>query len=425
MHGRPEPGLGYKAHHRVQSNLMWQTPGAVCIVCCLLFIGTLANGQSCLASNGDASIAVNSFGLALFQCIKNATGEANTVFSPLSVSTVASYVSLFANGTTKAEVDEVFRFDSEGTIPRTLIAQPWDTGSTVGEETGNLAIVNGLFLQEDLEVENRIVDSAGDAVKKVDFSNSEGTRQSINSWAEDSTGGLIEELLPVGSLDAQTKFVLASAVFFQSNWEQTFEPSATKQQPFHGQYGVEDAMFMYQFDRTLLWKWDPVAGQALELPYEGGLFSMYIVLPDTGNSVAAVAEVMSRGNFGQWLTEGYSQTLFTTVVIPKFEIELSLDLTTALHKLGVKDAFDALKADFTPITKDVPLHIDSAVHKARIVVNETGTKAAGVAAIAVQALSAQMEPVQHFVADRPFLYFIVDKLDCIVLFMGSVEAAGQ
>lgn len=63
------------------------------------------------------------------------------------------------------------------------------------------------------------------------------------------------------------------------------------------------------------------------------------------------------------------------------------------------------------------MHADEVLHKAKIEVDEEGTKAAAVTAIEMRTKSCP----EIFVANRPFLFVIRDRANDIILFMGSVQ----
>ena len=113
------------------------------------------------------------------------------------------------------------------------------------------------------------------------------------------------------------------------------------------------------------------------------------------------------------------------VKLPRFRIEHKLDLTPALKALGLRDALDAVAADFSGINGDRHgFFIAAVLHKTFIEVEEKGTEAAAATATVLDPTSAGM-PMERpkpilFQADRPFLYFVVERATQAVLFAGRV-----
>lgn len=144
---------------------------------------------------------------------------------------------------------------------------------------------------------------------------------------------------------------------------------------------------------------------------------MFIILPtQPGRKAFDEAAVALQGlDFRQFLKVSPTSV---TVQIPRFEISQSLDLTQSLPTLGVRDAFDPSLADLTGIS-DVQLYVSSAKHQAKIEVDEKGTTASAATEITISTCS--LSPMPSFVADRPFIFFIVDNTSGVILFMGNVQ----
>jgi len=65
------------------------------------------------------------------------------------------------------------------------------------------------------------------------------------------------------------------------------------------------------------------------------------------------------------------------------------------------------------------LYVSSLTHQAVIDINEEGTEAAAGTALAFETQSLK-EPPALFIADHPFLYFIVDNRNGNILFCGRI-----
>jgi serpin B len=59
-------------------------------------------------------------------------------------------------------------------------------------------------------------------------------------------------------------------------------------------------------------------------------------------------------------------------------------------------------------------------HKATVEVDEVGTVAAAATAVCLQQCGRMGPPPVDFVADRPFLFTIVEEVSGVVLFLGHV-----
>jgi serpin B len=93
-----------------------------------------------------------------------------------------------------------------------------------------------------------------------------------------------------------------------------------------------------------------------------------------------------------------------------------------LASMGMSDAFDARRADFSPMNGSRNLFIGLVVHKAFVEVTEKGTEAAAATGVGMRATSAPIEPPKPevFRADHPFLFMIRDQRTGAILFMGRL-----
>ena len=105
--------------------------------------------------------------------------------------------------------------------------------------------------------------------------------------------------------------------------------------------------------------------------------------------------------------------------MPKFKFESEFGLADPLAALGMTDAFDPDKADFSGMTERKDLYVSSVIHKAFVAVDEKGTEAAAATAVIVGVTSAQ-QPDVTLTIDRPFLFIIRDLPTGQILFIGRV-----
>jgi serpin B len=112
--------------------------------------------------------------------------------------------------------------------------------------------------------------------------------------------------------------------------------------------------------------------------------------------------------------------------MPRFHLAVQAELNGALEGLGMTDAFGEA-ADFSRITKSVPLKVGSVRHAADFKVDEHGTVAAAATVVTVESTSARLLPHPvMFDANRPFLFFLREDRTGAVLFSGRlVNPASQ
>lgn len=358
-------------------------------------------------SPADVSASINAFGFKLFKQVLEEAPEENVVFSPLSIAAATSLLHIGAAGETRAEIGHVLEYVSD-CYPFLLqdVLKGYEIDETAAEQ---LAIATRLFRAESLPLKDDFVNVVGkENVEATDFGNPKEAAKEINDWVADRTKGLIDELIPPEGLDSATVMALVNALYFKGKWAVPFDPKFTAQSPFNGTKGMVDTDFMSRTGRT---RFD-AKNKIVELPYENGRFSMLIVL-SSSNGALTVADIVGAGRF---LLESASyEEGEMEVRIPKFSFEKEYNLDRILPQMGMELLFTDF-ADLSGIS-DVPLKVDTAVHKARILVNEEGTEAAAATAFTIVPLVAPEE----FVADQPFVFVIRDNANGLFLFMGAVS----
>jgi serpin B len=114
------------------------------------------------------------------------------------------------------------------------------------------------------------------------------------------------------------------------------------------------------------------------------------------------------------------------VHLPKFTFSDNFNLGSALHEMGMTDAFDPNQADFDGIADRqlYDLHISGVFHKTFIDVNEVGTEAAAATGVVI-GITSVPPPPPEFRADHPFLFALRDVHSGSLLFFGRLERAGD
>ena len=121
-----------------------------------------------------------------------------------------------------------------------------------------------------------------------------------------------------------------------------------------------------------------------------------------------------------------SRQLKVDVIIPKFKIEMELDLKEPLKQMGVKRIFSQGKAELSGMTKGSSLTVTKVVQKCVIKVDEEGSEAAAATAIITTDRSGFPPPTPpKFHANKPFLYFIVERSSGAILYSGRLVDPSQ
>jgi serpin B len=143
---------------------------------------------------------------------------------------------------------------------------------------------------------------------------------------------------------------------------------------------------------------------------------MLVFLPKKADGLAELEKSLTPANIEAWRGKLGDCRVATT--LPKFKVTAEFMLKDVLKGMGMTDAFDPRKADFSGMTTREKLFISHVVHKAFVDVHEKGTEAAAATAVVME---RQSEPrPATFTADRPFVFLLRDNRTGSVLFMGRV-----
>jgi len=232
----------------------------------------------------------------------------------------------------------------------------------------------------------------------------------------DQTQQKILNLLPEGSVQPSTRLVLTNAVYFKAAWAFQFRPEDTHDLPFTLADGTPvNVPTMKEVESLGYAETDGV--QVVDLPYAGSSLSMVILLPAAGK-LDALEAALSPAKLAA-LLNGLSSAQEVTLSLPKFKFTTAFDLNAAMTSLGMIDAFDSAKADFSGMDGQKDLLIQGILHKAFIAVDEQGTEAAAATAVVVGLTSMPVDNVTVTV-DHPFLFLITDRSSGTILFVGRV-----
>lgn len=374
-----------------------------------------------LLASSEITPGMNRFAAAAYRQL--AQENDNLILSPFSISTALSMLLDGARGQTAADMaatlDQLHPGPAYHTAVASLAAQLAKQANLGGNQ---LAIANGLWVQQgfplESEFEYTIRTLYQAPLTPLDFhANADQARQKINSWTAQHTRDRIPELFAPGSIDAATRLVLTSAIYFYGKWSLPFDPNDTQSGPFQLEKGrTVDVKFMHQ-KADFLYGETPSA-QILEMKYQGTPLAFDILLPKANEGLAELEQSIKPDMLSAWF--GALTSRKVEAAIPKFRAESAFSLRDMLSRMGMGDAFGAT-ADFSGIDGRRDLFVGDVVHKAFVEVSEEGTEAAAATGVAVRAMAMRPQPLTIFRADHPFAFFIRDTTSGVILFEGRLR----
>ncbi len=363
----------------------------------------------------------SAFAMDLYQKLRASDG--NIFFSPYSILTALAMTYGGARGNTEKEMAKTLRFSLDQENLHSAFAQ-MESRLIKVQKSGNikLSVANSLWPQQGYkfldEYLSLVKKHYGVSITPVDYKHArEAARKMINKWVENKTQDKIKNLIQPGILDALTRLVLVSAIYFKGNWQSQFKVDQTRDAPFHlSSKRSVPAPMMTQREKFRYA--DLGSFEILELPYVGNEMSMIVLLPKEVDGIKQMEAGLSAKNLEQWKRQLSKREI--RVFLPKFKMTSKFRLDQTLVSMGMVDAFNDSKANFAGMDgRPHGLYIGAVIHQAFVDVNEEGTEAAAATAVAMT-LKSVPAPPPVFRADHPFIFLIQENRSGSILFMGRV-----
>lgn len=362
---------------------------------------------------GD-STAVMDFAAAL---LRQTADEEGVLLSPVSLLYALGMTANGASGETLAQLEQV-----TGMTRDALNDYLYTYRMSLPENTKKckLSLANSLWVRDSFRMEDSFLDAC------VSYYDAEVYRSAfdatmvrdLNHWVDSKTDGMIDKLLEQAPSE-RTMLYLVNAVCFDAKWQEPYEKSQIQEgAAFTAIDGTRQTADLLWSQESLYLSDDNTTG--FMKYYDGRRYAFVGLLPNEGVSIADYVAGLTGGKLHALLNDHqYGQV---EAAIPRLKASSSLELNDALKAMGVTDAFDSAAADLRAMggAPNDQLYVGAVLHKTYLELDENGTKAAAVTAVATDAASAEPPEVHRVVLDRPFVYMIVDTHANLPLFLGTV-----
>ncbi len=358
----------------------------------------------------------NDFACNLFRSIcEQKGGDTSTIVSPISVSYVLGMLNEGAGGETRRQITDVLGLGGSVREINKYFKKMMDEAQSV-DPSVTLKNANCIYFKLGKSINPQFkadMQNYYDAhVEAINF-NSGNIVNKINDWCKSHTDGKIPELLKKGELHPNRRMYLLNAVYFNASWTSKFDPRSTRDLDFVTLDGktVKRPM-MHREGRAAYGKNDLC--KMLCLPYGNKAYSMVVLLPNEGKTTDDIIRNLSAQKLKEWQSQMRTQDV--DILMPRFTTESETHLEDILSSMGMQRAFNNA-AEFPNMLKGYhdELYVSMMKQKAKIEVNEEGTKAA---AVTVAEMSEKSMPrYKYFYATRPFVYYIMEKSTGAIFFM--------
>ncbi|OQW51593.1 MAG: hypothetical protein A4S09_10215 [Proteobacteria bacterium SG_bin7] len=412
-----------------------------------------ALSQVALADMADVS---NNFALTMLKSVSAQKSNQNVVISPTSLNSAFLMVLAGAGKADQALVLKSLGYKN-ATIAEALEDNKKFESGLVKSEGYSVSSQNALFTNVSLDSQYKTLIENNLAAKTstIDFSKS-GASALINQWADQSTQGMIKEIVKDKEIQ-ELAFLGLNATFLDAKWAYAkFDSPSEHGRDFLNEKGevVGKVKLMVSNPKIRIAKKEYDKFTAYEVPYTlddtgNAKGSMIVLLPKITNAeeyrksmwsenkikpnIIPLSEVlesltgesisqMSKDLAALRLEKNVRPLLFN---MPKFKVETEVgeELKTMVSNLGASSIFGNI--DMSPMVENnfkalwSTSKIKLIKQKTVIEVGEEGTKAAAVSAIGGFPESC---PPPSVVLNRPFAYLVKDNASGRIVFAGNFVA---
>ena len=354
--------------------------------------------------------AQNSMSFEIYAQAEKASRNGNAAYGNLAVFQMLSIVFFGLDESAKSEFSArltAFKDDSVVIETSQYLRDKYSNSS-------NLKFGNSLWISERVSV--------GDDYKKL-LKDSFGTEifsaqdfgAQFSAWLKNIFGG--KNFSADVNLDGDV--YIAGASMFAAKWSEPFDSVETRKGRFRvSETDVVDVPFMRREFSNIKYARSVCGFDAVMLDYKGGELAMIAVLPARRGGAKKPIDAFEFADYGEVfksLASEDSRRKEVRVALPKFHISANkISLKKIFENMGLSELFDRQNVySAAPNAQKIKLCAMDCITE--IETDESGTRAYSIA-VASYALASP----PAFIADEPFKFFIVDKRNGYILFMGTV-----
>ena len=339
--------------------------------------------------------------------------DGNAVSSPISIGVAFSLSRAGASSDTAAVLDEIFGFPASSNHSAANAVDLMLAKASA--EPNTVEVANRLFPDDGFSPRPEFLETAaahyGATIQPVDTANGDGAARVINNWVSGRTRGLIPMIVNQAAVQDQ-ELILVNTVYLKADWSTPFLADLTRDGEFTTDTGHSVTVPFMRDPEAVTRRYVLLDGaDAVELPYLRRELAMWLIVPHDPDGLAAVEASLDAASLTELTAIARRGTVDLTM--PKWE-----------QTLPPADLFDWLcphgfcpGAGFDGIAPGI--FITSALHSAKVIVDEKGTEAAAATSM-VFLTSGPPPPDLTVVADRPFLWAIIHQQTQAILFVGRL-----
>ena len=352
------------------------------------------------------------------------------IVSPISITYALGMLNNGAAGDTQDQINKVLGFGNTGVDGINDFCSKMLKSAPALDPLTKVMIANNIYVNKNYVLKPEFIQAANTYYNAYpetrDFHDGK-TMDVINKWASDNTEKMIEKVLDDSSFDPDAVSYLLNAIYFKGEWTKKFDKHYTVDEDFWDSGNSTPTTTRPMMHMTTELEYAEIDGyQVLRLPYGNGSFQMTILLPDASNisyNDDAILDPffnipLPSATTWSEINKKMSSSL-VDLKLPRFETSTDIDLPQIMSDLGMPDAFNPNKADFSKFC-NTSTYIGLMKQVARIKLDEEGTEAAAVTVIGMKNTIVSEEPkMVYFYANHPFIYIISEKSSNAIFFIGQ------
>lgn len=380
-----------------------------------------------VTSRNNLSTSDTKFSYNLIREASGLNDHTNFLISPLSVEYTLSMLRDGANGNTYNEISKTL---GESSLSGSL------------NVLNGISITNVLFIKEGFKniISNDYISKINGKYDADIIFDELKTPDVINNWVDKKTYQMISRLLD--NVSDNLILGMANAVAINVNWDEKFNCNFTKPGVFT----------KYTDDTVKVAMMNEVSSNG-ELTYVSndkavGIVKPYLKYdrltgtkpsPDSDYIQLEYIGIIPNENIKKYINDFSGEELNSllksskisnskqhiNLSLPRYSYEYSIDnMKKLLSNLGMNDMFYPGKSDLSKMTLDnsTNLYVETSIHKAKIELNEKGTKAGAVTYIGIDYAGPAIDKPKTIKIsfNKPFIYIIREKESSNILFFGVV-----
>lgn len=348
----------------------------------------------------------------------------DALISPLSITTALLMAACGAEGETREQFEELFGM----TVERMSAELFNHYAKLVSRDDAKFNSANSMWVttRPDFKINENFLHTIENTFEADVFAapfTDPDTVPSINGWVSEKTDRMIPSILKEDDVSYDTVMVLINALCFDALWAQQEADDACFDGTFRGKNGNSTVRFMNASAEGYLEGEHEVG---IIKKYKGGDFAFVALMPKEGD-IDSYLNTLDGERFVELFDHRrYStgnKTVTVSAKIPHFSTDASFEISSALKELGLTDAFEVGRADFSSLGMmdgEENIYISKVLHKTHLELDNSGTRAAAVTAIILDAESAEPIETEYYRVelDKPFVYAIVDTATGLPAFLG-------